>query len=127
MHQFLEEDSTYRVIATCRHPENALDLQHLKETYHDQLIIMQLDIGVKESHEQLKERLLQDHNIHSIDIIVANAAIAVNHELLQTTEQDMMNCFHTNVIGNLFLFQSLLDLVLVSELKIIVVISSNLG
>jgi NAD(P)-dependent dehydrogenase (short-subunit alcohol dehydrogenase family) len=54
-----------KVVATCRNPEDASELQELSQRYRDRLVILPLDITRPDSFIQL-HRTLPDFGVHSI-------------------------------------------------------------
>jgi NAD(P)-dependent dehydrogenase (short-subunit alcohol dehydrogenase family) len=127
--EFLKH-SEYRVIATCRSPSLAKDLRKLQKLHSKRLLIFPLDITLVESHETLKESL-SDHQITSIDILIANAGILSSEEsdtLPSTCSIDVLKeDFETNVIGSILTLQSYQDLVCNSKLKLFSALTSGLG
>lgn len=117
----------YRVIASCRDPPQARELQTLKSQNIDRLLILPLEVDKIRSHQELRSLLVNQHHVDSIDILIGNAGVMFTTGLLLTSEEEMITCFQTNVIGNLFLIQTFLDLVLASQAKLICFVSSSLG
>jgi NAD(P)-dependent dehydrogenase (short-subunit alcohol dehydrogenase family) len=115
------------VIATCRQPLEADSLQSLlKEGHEDRLIILSLEVTSAESHDNLKAQL-SAKNIHTIDILIANAGVNSRGLASTCTVEAMRHDFETNVIGSMLTLQTYKDLVLASRLKIFSVMSSVLG
>jgi NAD(P)-dependent dehydrogenase (short-subunit alcohol dehydrogenase family) len=126
--EFLKH-SEYRVIATCRTPPLAKDLRKLQKEHSKRLLIFPLDITLEESHRTLKESL-SDHEITTIDILIANAGILTEETdaLPSTCSIDVLkDNFETNVIGSILTLQSYQDLVCNSRLKLFSAVSSGLG
>lgn len=112
------------VIACCREPNQAKDLQALKNQY-SWIDIYPLDITKQSQIDGLKQNL---KNV-SIDYLINNAGIyGVKGECLGTiTKKNMFDAFLTNTCGTLMLCQSMLELVELSNEKLIVTISSSMG
>jgi NAD(P)-dependent dehydrogenase (short-subunit alcohol dehydrogenase family) len=94
------------------------------------LLLLDLDVTEKTSHEELS-RQLREAGVDSIDVLILNHGISnPDHPVdpvLSSTEEDMMNCYKTNVVGTLLCLQSLNDLVLASQIKLVAVLSSKMG
>jgi NAD(P)-dependent dehydrogenase (short-subunit alcohol dehydrogenase family) len=121
--------SEYRVIATCRTPSLAKDLRKLQKEHSKRLLIFPLDITLEESHRTLKESL-SDHEITTIDILIANAGILSEEAdgLPSTCSIEVLkDNIETNVIGSILTLQSYQDLVCKSRLKVFSAVSSGLG
>ncbi len=119
-----------RVIATCRAPSTAIALSELVKTYgEDRLIVLPLDVTDHAQHLALRESLRQC-GVTAIDIVIANAGVmtaTLNDPATTTQESEMTRIFQTNVIGVMFTFQTLQDLVLASSTKLFITLSSSLG
>lgn len=127
--QFLQKTNA-KVVATCRNPEDASELQELSQRYRERLVILPLDITRPDSFIQL-HRTLPDFGVHSIDILIGNAAISnrdhPNDPILSCNPEEVMQLFQTNVVGNLILLQTFHSMVAQSTLKIAAIISSSQG
>jgi NAD(P)-dependent dehydrogenase (short-subunit alcohol dehydrogenase family) len=69
--QFLSIENV-RVVATCRNPDGATELQQLQNDYSSRLAVLPLDVNIKESFDGLNE-VLNAINIQKIDILINNA------------------------------------------------------
>jgi NAD(P)-dependent dehydrogenase (short-subunit alcohol dehydrogenase family) len=125
--EFLKH-SQFRVVATCRQPNEATELQTLqKNATEDRLLILPLEVNSTESHDNLKAQL-SAQGITSIDILIANAGVlSMGQQASTATVEAMRNDFETNVIGTMLTLQAYMDLVLASRLKIFSVMSSIMG
>ncbi len=115
----------WRVIATCRTPAAARELNALAEA-HDNLVVEQLDVTdharIAALAEQLKEQ--------PIDLLLNNAAML--GELPEQTFGSLsydafQQVMAVNVFGPLRLAEALVEQVAVSEQKKIVALTSGLG
>lgn len=128
----LESYPSYRVVATCRHPDAALELQGLKHSDNGhRLVVLPLDTTQKESQQLAKARLAE-LNVTAIDVLIANAGIASsnrNHHdsPLFSTSEDMLNVYNTNVVGSMLTLQCFNDLVCAADKGLVIVVSSVLG
>ncbi len=115
----------WQVIATCRSPENATDLQAIADA-HDNVVIEQLDVLDFDRVDALAEQ----YRDTPIDILINNAGISggaenqiygkINYEVFD----DIMN---VNVKAPLKIAEAFLDPVEASEHKKIITISSSEG
>lgn len=126
----LLNQSTAKVIATCRSPASASALQQLSQAFPDRLTVLPLDVVSQQDHIALRDTLVQ-RGINSIDVVIANAgvnSVGLNGDPATKTPLPEMNrIFETNVLGVMNSFQVLQDLVLASKTRVFVVISSLMG
>eukprot|EP00603_Paraphysomonas_imperforata_P010940 CAMPEP_0114460472 /NCGR_PEP_ID=MMETSP0104-20121206/5767_1 /TAXON_ID=37642 ORGANISM="Paraphysomonas imperforata, Strain PA2" /NCGR_SAMPLE_ID=MMETSP0104 /ASSEMBLY_ACC=CAM_ASM_000202 /LENGTH=271 /DNA_ID=CAMNT_0001633193 /DNA_START=37 /DNA_END=852 /DNA_ORIENTATION=- len=116
-----------RVLATCRDPQGASELSTLLQTHPDRMSVFPLDVASQDSFSKLVADIA-DSGITSIDVLIANAGIIGERQnFMHTSPADMTNVFNTNVIGPLLTFQSLSPLVLTSQSRLFMTISSNMG
>jgi NAD(P)-dependent dehydrogenase (short-subunit alcohol dehydrogenase family) len=98
--------------------------------YPDRLIVLPLDTTQKESHLAVLSRLTE-LSLSAIDVLIANAGIASstpNHDsALNSTSEDMLHLYNTNVVGSMLTLQSYNDLVVAADRGLVVVVSSVLG
>lgn len=116
-------DQGATVIATCRSPERAAELNQLG------VRVEALDTTDKKSVDQIVSKLTSEGAV--IDILINNAGIASkNHPvdpILEADEEDVLNVFRTNVLGTIRMTNALLPLMTLSQKKIVVNLSSDLG
>lgn len=108
--------------------ENSQGLDHLKLKYASKLRIIMLDISKGESVKSASKqtRKFVDH----IDILINNAAILgdVEKSILEPLNFDeILEVINVNSLGPLRVINELVDLILESETKLIVNISSEAG
>lgn len=96
----------------------------------DRIVTPYLDVTVDSSFEELKNQL-SSFGVESIDILIGNAGIANSQHphdsLFESNPEEMFNVFNTNVVGNLRLLQTFTPLLLKSNLKLAVIMSSSQG
>lgn len=115
----------WRVIATCRSPERAADLQALAEQ-HDNLTIAQLDITSADEIRALAERL----GDQPIDVLINNAAYLGDAEPQKFGQLDyplFNDIVNVNLIGPLRVTEALLDNVASSGQRKIIFLGSAAG
>lgn len=114
----------WHVIACCRNPNEAKELQKLA-TIHPALKILKLDVCDDQEIVQLTKIL----SGIPIDILINNAGIAgEDHLSVETvTTEEMVKVFLTNTVGPLQTSKALFPNLMLGNLKIIANISSRLG
>lgn len=116
-----------KVIATCRHPEAALELNVLLIYYSNQLIIERLDVTNANDFDRLATKY---HN-SCLDILINNAGIyPENHERFGIKETDatlVLQAFEVNTLGTYHAIQKLYPLLLKSHHPRIINLSSKMG
>ncbi len=114
------------VVAACRTPDKASELQALKQQYDDTLLIIGLDVtdsdSITKAYETVSEQL------EGLDVLVNNAAINSGEDaLLTVTKEDMMRTFEVNTVGVLSVTQTFLALLQKGDNPRLVNISSGAG
>lgn len=91
----------YRVIACCRLPDSAIELQALLIKYADKLTIEQLDVIQETDFINLSIK----YNHQPIDILINNAGIAANYfdqlTLAQTSIDQVLKVLEINTLGSM--------------------------
>jgi NAD(P)-dependent dehydrogenase (short-subunit alcohol dehydrogenase family) len=104
-------------------------LKALKDEYPDQLELIPLDIGSKDSVKQAA-RAIASKTGH-VDIIINNAGIVHSADnatiLVELDDEGMAEIYNVNTLGSLRVSNALMGLLLQSEDKLIVNISSEAG
>ena len=113
-----------RVIATCRHPDEADALIALSEQ-HVQLSIEQLNVNDQAQIDTLQERLLQQ----PIDWLINNAGISGKRGVTvgNIERQNFLKVLETNCLGPVKISEAFLPNLAASEDKLIIIISSRVG
>ncbi|WP_424981074.1 SDR family oxidoreductase [Maritalea sp. S77] len=119
------QDDEWQVIATCRHPENAVALKQLAESAPKRLNILPLEVTDSLSVRHLQEELAGT----TIDVLINNAGIyndkgqkfgAINYD-------NWAEAFNVNALGPMRVTEALFDTLKRSKLAKIVTISSQMG
>ena len=118
------------VIATCREPDKAVELQNLKNHYDEKLTILQLEVTDQKSRDEAYEKVKQ--KFKKIDLLINNAGIRSGGEknsytLGELHTEDIGKVFQVNSISPLLLAEKFLDLVEKSDTPKIINITSGLG
>ena len=116
-----------RVVATCRQPGKATELNRLSGEYPGRLHVLPLDVAQPRAHAELARELpLVLGEDGKLDLLVNNAGVLHTGERFgQLTAANLEDSFRTNVMGPLLLTQTLAPL-LGANAKV-VAISSELG
>ncbi|MEK5394636.1 SDR family NAD(P)-dependent oxidoreductase [Paenibacillus sp. FSL K6-2859] len=105
------------------------DLKALKKQYPDQLELIPLDISIKDSVKQAARVIASKTGY--VDIIINNAGIIRSADnatvLVELDDEGMAEIYNVNTLGALRVSNALMGLLLQSEDKLIVNISSEAG
>jgi len=115
----------WRVLACCRNPAAASDLQSLAADHGGQISIHQLDVDDQASAQALKQELGDT----PIDVLINNAGVIGqrNARLGDVDYQNWTDCLNTNVLGPMRVTEALVDNVAASEQKKLITVSSRMG
>ena len=128
--QYLE--GGYKVLATCRNPREAIDLQTLKIDFTDRLEIHTLDVKDHQSIENLSVLLRND----PIDILINNAGIIgpfpifehINKQRFGTFNYDVWEeVIRTNLFGPMKMTEAFMKQIEAGQEKKIIFLSSTVG
>ncbi|MHA1778992.1 MAG: SDR family oxidoreductase [Candidatus Heimdallarchaeaceae archaeon] len=119
----------YNVIATCREPDKAKNLQKLKAENKNLLSIVKLDVRYATSRDLVAEKISKI--VNRIDLLINNAGIIAgtrrNIPFGELYKEDFTKVFQTNSIGPLLLAERLIDLIKRSPQARIINVSSQMG
>ena len=116
--QYLEGD--WYVIATCRKPEQATELQALKEINNGQVEIYPLEITNNAAIDKLARQL----DGVAIDIFIQNAGIDLDDEFRKTSFEHRLQIFRINTLPVLQIAEAFIDHIAASDQKKLIYISS---
>lgn len=112
-----------KVLACCRDPEKASELNQLQKNHAD-ISIHQIDVSDEASIRHLADQLKQT----PIDILYNNAGVAGGDQQFGSIEyKTLLNTLQVNTVGPVMLAQALIDQVNLGKCKKIVNISSTMG
>ncbi|CAN9334134.1 unnamed protein product [Alternaria alternata] len=106
------------VIATVRDPTSPSSkaLQSLPRAPASRLIVINLDLASTESVNAGIQSLTAEHNIHALDVVIANAGLAgTTPPLISSTTADLQTYINVNAFGSLKLYKWVLPLLLKSK------------
>lgn len=115
----------WTVIATCRSPDKALELQKIAQNYSN-VAIDQLDVT---DHDMI-DALAEKYSGTPIDILLNNAGINPSpaDQMLGSIDYDLFRTIlETNTIGPMKMSEAFMDNVRASEQKKIMTLSSGMG
>jgi len=126
--QYLEKGE--RVIATCRNPEKAKDLQELQIKYPDLISIIQLDVVDEEGRNRVYSQIEKDFGV--LNVLINNAGIIAGNEERSSSfgevfKEDFSRVFLVNSISPLLMSERFLPLLEKGENAKIVNITSLNG
>ena len=115
-----------RLVATCRKPRTAIDLQDLADQFPEQLTILPLEVTNTisiQSAYNASQRIV-DH----LDVLINNAGILDGNETLATFDPDVMQqTFDVNATGSMRVVTQFLPLLQKGDAAKIINITSQLG
>ncbi|OBT48705.1 hypothetical protein VE00_00911 [Pseudogymnoascus sp. WSF 3629] len=120
------------VIVGVRNPEHPSSkaLEELPKAEGSRLITVKLDSSVASNAGEAVDKLRKEHGIQALDIVIANAGIAIGGSTVRKTTVDNINQhFAVNSVGPITLFQATADLLQASQTgsPIFVAISTLVG
>lgn len=118
-----------RVLATCRTPSSADDLQALAEKHADQVTILALDVTDTDAIATCVSQVSQTVDV--VDVLINNAGIypkAPAHTQLGALEADAFSqVLNVNSVAPIMMTQACLPLLRESENPRVVMVSSQMG
>ena len=124
-------DAEWQVLACCRQPERASDLEALADLHPNLLTIHPLDVSDFAQIDQLADQLGGE----KIDVLLNNAGIFGpkisendNRQTFGSIDYEIwLNILRTNTLAPMRMAEAFVEHVAASEIKKIVVISSDIG
>jgi len=115
--------SGMQVIACCRHPDSAVELQALAQ--QDIISVQPLDVTQQPQIDYLAKTLADQ----PIDLLINNAGISGTHNvtIANIDRDNFLSLMNTNCLGVVKTSEALLPQLKVSQDKLIVVIGSGMG
>lgn len=109
--QILEKQRPLKILfACCRDPDGprAEALQTLAKQHSDVLKVVQMDNSDRSSIKEAVQKVTSMLGDKGLNLIINNAAAMVNSNVIDSTAEDMVSCFNTNVIGTMCIIQDFL-------------------
>ncbi len=126
--QFL--DSGDYVIASCRRPGAAIQLQELREKHSGRIIIPELDVSNEEERDKLYKHMIS--YMDKLDILINNAGVRFGGEkysdsLESIHKEDFSKIFQINSVAPLMMAVRFLPMLKKADKPLIINISSDSG
>ncbi len=115
----------WKVIATCRQPKQANELQQLQRQYQANLQIERLDVTNQQQITQLRQGL----NNEKVDILLLNAGIFGSSGVYfgDLEPEPWLEVVRVNMVAPVMVAQALYNPIVNSDKKLIVAIGSSMG
>ncbi|XP_053137155.1 C-factor-like [Hemicordylus capensis] len=97
------------VIATCRYPEKAQELQHLCNQYSN-IKLLQLDVVSESSIREVVKEVEDIVGDQGLNCLINNAGINMLASLEEVTAETMLTCYETNTVAQLMVAKAFLPL-----------------
>lgn len=124
--QALAQDPENAVLATCRSPEEAVELQDIASASEDLINLVQLDHENADSCRVAAEQAEELLGELPIDYIINNAAFHPGHAPLQSVSLPaFQRTLVSNVVGPTMVYQTFYKFLMKSERPVVVNISSG--
>ncbi len=128
VNQLASRISCETILATCRDPAQAGDLQQLAKRHSNKILVKPLDVNCIEEFEDFIGDLKTKESIHNITCLINNAGVSPRPGKYQSlTLAQMESTLRTNLIAPLFLSRAFLPMLKQDGGGLIVNISSILG
>lgn len=115
-----------RVFATCRHPDDAGELQALTAEHPDRLTVLRLDVTDEETIEAAARAVRSEEG--ALDLLINNAGTNPSGERIGHLDAEtMLHTYHVNSVGPMLVTQAYLDLLRAGDDPKILNISSTSG
>lgn len=122
--QFLDHGDI--VLATCRYPKQADELQKLLTHYEDRLIITRIDVTDESTIDASYQEIVK--RIERLDLLINNAGVYDEGQSLGSLKlNDGIHSFSVNAIGPILVAQKYLGLLKKGGQSKVVSISSGMG
>ncbi|KAH1175644.1 hypothetical protein KIL84_022169 [Mauremys mutica] len=97
------------VIATCRYPEKAQELQQLSKQYSN-IKLLQLDVVCENSIKKVVKEVEEILGDKGLNCLINNAGINVVASLEEVTAETMLTIYETNTVAQLMVTKAFLPL-----------------
>lgn len=131
--RYLQRDDTL-IFATCRQPEQAIELQELAHQYSERLHILELHVTDPASIEALQKTIAA--RVEGLDMLVNNAGIlpgGVSHMEPRSAKfgaldaEAMLEVLHVNTVAPVMLTQAFADLLRAGQQARVINMTSDAG
>ncbi|XP_029434275.1 uncharacterized protein LOC115076690 [Rhinatrema bivittatum] len=97
------------IIATCRQPEGAQELQKLRKKYNN-IRILQLDVVSEESRQRVVQEVTELLGDQGLNCLINNAGENILASLDDVTAENMLQVYETNTVAQLMVTKAFLPL-----------------
>ncbi len=118
-------DRGHRLLATCRNPERAGDLNALGEAHADRLEVFPLDVEDESSVQSLFQKL--DQRDETVDLLFNNAGIMDWDDFQSVSAASAEKIYKVNLVGALLVLRAALPCLRRADSPVVVNVSSRLG
>jgi len=118
-------DRGYRLIATCRDPEGAGELNALGDAHADRLEVLPLDVEDESSVNALFQQL--DQRNEAIDLLFNNAGIMDWDDFKSVSAAAAEKTYKVNLVGALLVLRAALPCLRRADSPVVANVSSRLG
>ncbi len=118
-------DRGHRLIATCRNPEGAGDLNALGEAHAGRLEVLPLDVEDESSVQSLFQKL--DQRDETVDLLFNNAGIMDWDDFQSVSAASAEKIYKVNLVGALLVLRAALPCLRRADSPVVVNVSSRLG
>ena len=115
----------HRLIATCRNPEGAGDLNALGEAHAERLEVLPLDVEEEASVTALFDQL--DQREQAVDLLFNNAGIMDWDDFQSVSAASTEKIYKVNLVGALLVLRAALPCLRRADSPVVVNVSSRLG
>lgn len=122
----LLQDSNVHVIAAARNPSSSTGLQELKKSHPSQLKLVALEVTDPAAVTRVAAELEKEYP-NGIDYLINNAGVGSSKLSSETTKEEFLSVYETNVVGPFLVTEAFAPLVRKGERKVVVHVSSVMG
>ena len=115
----------YRVVATCRSPDNATELRKIRQSFPKQLEILTVEVDNPDDRKSLYAYFRQTHSV--VDLLINNAGIAHWDKLKDVSEDRILESIKVNALAPLAITKDMLPFLERSKNPRVVMMSSRVG
>ena len=115
----------YRVMATCRSPDNAAELRKIRQSFPKQLEILTVEVDNPDDRKSLYAYFRQTHS--AVDLLVNNAGIADWDTFKDFSEERILESIKVNACAPLAITRDMVPFLERSKNPRVVMLSSRVG
>ena len=116
---------TYRVVATCRSPDNASELRKIRQSFPKQLEILTVEVDNPDDRKSLYAYFRQTHSV--VDLLINNAGIADWDGIKDFSDDRILESIKVNALAPLAITKDMLPFLERSKNPRVVMMTSRVG